>query len=374
MSVSTRRGEHDATVELVLRDDVDLEAAGPLFRELERLSRRRQIQHVRIDLSQAKQIDSAGAAALTAGRRTLEQAGKSVELVDASSTHRAVLDLRGDTDVEGRPADAEKSPPSVLERLGAQARWLGGGVVDLAELAVETARSGARCLIRRERMPRGSFVEQAVSIGVDALPIVALLSFLLGVIMAFQAAVQLRSFGAEVYTADLVGLGMVREFGSFITAVILAGRSGAAIAAELGTMAVNEETDALRTMGISPIRFLVLPRMLALTVIQPALSLMAMVIGIFGGLAIAPTLGLSWLSLYQRMSWLITMNDLALGLSKSLLFAWAIGLAGCFTGMRTRGGATSVGVSATRAVVAGIFFVIVIDSIVTSAWTLGQYG
>jgi phospholipid/cholesterol/gamma-HCH transport system permease protein len=376
VSVSTRRGEHDATVELVLHDDVELDSAGPLFRELQRLARRRKVEHVRIDLSQVTAFDSAGAAALTAGRRALERAGKSVELCGASAAHQAVLELRGDTDVEGRftPLEDGDHASSLFERIGARARSFGLAFVELAELSIETVRSAGRVILRRERMPRGSFIEQAVAIGVDALPIVALLSFLLGVIMAFQSAVQLQAFGAGLYTADLVGLGMVREFGAFITAIILAGRSGAAIAAELGTMAVNEETDALRTMGISPVRFLVLPRILALTLIQPALTVMAMVIGIFGGLAIAPTLGLSWLTLYQRMSWLITTNDLMLGLSKSLLFAWAIGLSGCFTGMRTRGGATSVGVSATRAVVAGIFFVIVIDSIVTSAWTLGQYG
>lgn len=363
---------------VILRNDLDVSAAGPLFHELERLARQRAITHVCIDLSGVETVDSGGVAALSVGRRWLERAGKSVQLRGLSAAHESAFELRNDTDVGARPDRSGRIEApmltNVVERIGARARRLGTAFVDLADLSVETVRSAVRCLFRRERLPRGSFVEQAVTIGVDALPIVALLSFLLGVILAFQSAVQLRTFGAELYTADLVGLGMVREFGAFITGVILAGRSGAAIAAELGTMAVNEEIAALRTMGISPVRFLVLPRMLAISLVQPALSLMSMVVGIVGGLTIAPTLGLSWLSLYQRMSWIITMDDLVLGSSKSLLFAWAIGLSGCAMGMSTRGGPTSVGVSATRAVVAGIFFIIVIDSIVTSAWTLGQHG
>jgi phospholipid/cholesterol/gamma-HCH transport system permease protein len=369
VSTSARSGDQGATVDVVLRDGLDVDAAGQLFRDLQQLSRRKAVSLVRIDLSRIDAIDSAGAAALITGRRQLEDAGKRVELRGVSHAHDAVLELRRDTDVNS----ALPVPHSLLDRIGGRARNISRALVDAAEIAVDTVASAGRILLRRERMPRGSFVEQAVIIGVDALPIVALLSFLLGVIMGFQSAVQLRTFGAELYTADLVGLGMVREFGAFITGIILAGRSGAAIAAELGTMAVNEEIDALRTMGISPIRFLVLPRMLALTLMQPALSLMAMLIGIVGGLSIASTLGLSWLTLYHRMEWLITTNDLMLGLSKSLLFAWAIGLAACTTGLRTRGGATSVGVSATRSVVAGIFLIIVIDSIVTSAWTLGHY-
>jgi phospholipid/cholesterol/gamma-HCH transport system permease protein len=370
VTTTAGRGDASATADVDLHGNLDVHAAGRLFGDLQRLSRRSKVARVRIDLAAVDSIDSAGAAALITGRRALEQAGKTVELRGVSSAHEAVLELRRDTDV----IHGADGPPSWLERVGEQTRSIGRTSIHAATLSVDTAASAVRCLLRRERMPRGSFVEQAVTIGVDALPIVALLSFLLGTIMAFQSAVQLRTFGAELYTADLVGLGMVREFGSFITAIILAGRSGAAIAAELGTMAVNEEIDALRTMGIPPVRFLVLPRMLAIACMQPALSLLAMFVGIAGGLAIAPTLGLSWLTLYHRMTWIITPNDLALGLSKSVLFAWAIGLAACTMGLRTRGGATSVGVAATRSVVAGIFLIIVIDSIVTSAWTLGRNG
>ena len=171
--------------------------------------------------------------------------------------------------------------------------------------------------------------------------------------------------------ADLVSLGMVREFGSLMTAIIVAGRSGAAMAAEIGTMAVREELDALRTMGISPVRYLVVPRLIAITLVQPVLTLLSMGVGIVAGLATAQTFGLSPLTVFHRMVDSLTYKDFWLGMSKSVLFAWVIGFTGCLMGLRTKGGAHNVGQSTTRAVVASVFFIIVVDSMVTTAWTVG---
>lgn len=351
-----------------LAGNVDIDVASTLFRDLRRLAHR-DLEDVCIDFAEVEAIDSAGVAALELARETLQSEGKHVDFRSLSDVHRAALALRPPRETvptEHRPA------PGMLERIGARGRRSWEAFVGVGELSIDTIRSGLRCLVGRERFPWGRAAEQAAIIGADALPIVALLSLLLGIIMAFQAAYQLEEFGATIYTADLTGLGMMREFGAFITAIILAGRTGAAIAAELGTMRVKEEIDALVTMGLSPERLLVLPRMAAITVVGPALSLMSMVIGILGALAIAPALDLSWVALANRMRWVIGPNDVALGLVKSLLFAWTIGLAGCFVGLRTRGGATAVGRSATLAVVASIFFIIVIDSIVTTVWTLGH--
>lgn len=260
----------------------------------------------------------------------------------------------------------------MLERVGARARDWSKSTADFLQLIGESTWASVRSLFGRDRFPLQATLEQATIIGVDALPIVAMLSFLLGLVLAFQSVYGLAEFGAEVYTSEIVALGMTREFGGFITAIIISGRSGAAIAAELGTMAVDEEIDALRSMGVSPVRVLVVPRLVAITFVQPALSLIAMLVGICGGLLIAPLLQMSTVSLYDRMLVPLSLGDFGLGLIKSVLFAWVIGLVACHKGMQTRGGPTSVGRSATSAVVMSIFFIVVIDSIVTTIWTLAQ--
>jgi phospholipid/cholesterol/gamma-HCH transport system permease protein len=209
-------------------------------------------------------------------------------------------------------------------------------------------------------------VREDRKIGVDALPIAALLSCLLGLILAFQTLYQLRRFGAELYMADIVGTAMVREFGPLLTAIILAGRSGSAIAAELGTMVVREEIAALETMGIRRSGYLVLPRLIAISLMAPALTLISMALGIAGALALSNMGALPKPVFWHRVTEVVWLSDFAIGLTKSMLFAWLVGFSGVFAGLRTRGAADSVGQSTTRAVVASIFLVIVMDSIVTS--------
>src|SRR5690606_9423934 len=176
---------------------------------------------------------------------------------------------------------------------------------------------------------------------------------------------QLRRFGAETLVAEIVGLGMAREFGALMTAIILSGRSGAAIAAELGTMTIREEVDALRTMGVSPISYLVVPRVVALGILQPVLTIWATAIGIIGGLLTTQIVGLPTQSIYARMRESLKLHDFSLGVGKSLLFAGIIAFTGCYLGLRTRGGARSVGDSTTRCVVTSIMLIVVVDSIIT---------
>jgi phospholipid/cholesterol/gamma-HCH transport system permease protein len=170
--------------------------------------------------------------------------------------------------------------------------------------------------------------------------------------------------------AELVSLGMVREFAPFITAIVLAGRSGAAMAAEIGTMAVNEEVDALKSMGISSAEFLVFPRVAGISVAQPLLTLLSMAIGIGAGISTGGLVGVPPTIAYHRMQQSLVVDDFVLGLIKSVLFSWIIGFIGCFMGLSTRGGAQSVGRNTTTAVVLSIFFIVVTDSIVTTAWTV----
>jgi len=202
------------------------------------------------------------------------------------------------------------------------------------------------------------------SAGVDALPIVGLLSFLLGVVVAYQSADQLRQYGANVFIADIVGISMLREFAPLITAIIIAGRSGSAYAAQIGTMAVTEELDAMRTIGIAPLEMLVLPKLLALLVALPLLTVWADLLGVTGGMVMARSqLGVGFADFLDRFVKAVGVGTCLVGIGKAAVFAAIIVNVGCFQGFRTRGGADSVGRQTTRSVVQAIFGVIVADAL-----------
>lgn len=202
--------------------------------------------------------------------------------------------------------------------------------------------------------------------GPSALPIVTLISLLVGLILAFVGAVQLAMFGAQIYIADLVGLGTVREMGALMTAIIMAGRTGAAYAAQLGTMQVNSEIDALKTMGISPMEFLVLPRMLALILMMPLLGLYANCMGIIGGaLVTVSAFDVSLLQYYNETRHSVHLPDFGIGLGKCVVFALLIATAGCMRGMQCGRSASAVGDAATAAVVNSIVYIVVADSLIT---------
>ena len=204
--------------------------------------------------------------------------------------------------------------------------------------------------------------------GARALPIVSLVSALVGLILAFVGIIQLKLFGAQIYVADLVGIAMVRFMGAIMTGIIMAGRTGAAFAAQLGTMEVNEETDALRTLGISPVEFLVLPRMLALTIMMPLLCLYANLMGIIGGAVVAVGFyDINLMIFYRRTIHAIGLNDLGIGLFMSLVFGILVSLAGCLRGMQCGRSASAVGDAATSAVVTAIVAIIVVTAIITVA-------
>jgi len=194
--------------------------------------------------------------------------------------------------------------------------------------------------------------------------IVALLAGLLGMILAFEAAAQLTPLGARLYVPDLVGISLVREFGPLLVGIVIIGRSGAAVAAELASMRAGEEVDALRTMGIDPIGFLIVPRFLGLLVIQPLLTLLANFVGLLGGIVVGVAAAhLDPLVFYQRLVTAVGFHDVLFGLIKSGAFACAIALAASAVGLRESGSAAEVGKSTTRAVVLGIFLLVVVDSI-----------
>ncbi|HEX6138300.1 MAG TPA: ABC transporter permease, partial [Casimicrobiaceae bacterium] len=200
-------------------------------------------------------------------------------------------------------------------------------------------------------------------VGADALPIVALISFLLGVILAFQSAIPMRRFGAEIFVADLIGLAMLRELGPLMTAILLAGRSGAAFAAEIGTMKVNQEVDALTTMGLDPVRFLVTTRIIAALLMTPLLTLFADLISLLGGAITLQSFSIPFVTFVHEVEGIVDYADFMAGFVKSFVFAVLIAGIGCLRGLQTAAGASAVGDAATRAVVSGIVLLVATDGV-----------
>ncbi len=209
----------------------------------------------------------------------------------------------------------------------------------------------------------GDFINAAVEAGIAALPIVGLVAFLIGVILSFQAAIGMQQFGAVSFVGPLAALGIVREMGPLITAILLAGRSSAAFAAEIGTMTVNSEVDALVSGGLSPIRFLVVPRVLAGILVAPILTLFADIVSIFSSMLTMLIYGIPFINYYNGMLSAVDIEDILSGLLKATLFGVVVSAMGCLRGMQTGTGAAAVGISATRAVVSSIVMIVIVDGI-----------
>ncbi|WP_417432301.1 MlaE family lipid ABC transporter permease subunit [Kiloniella sp.] len=224
----------------------------------------------------------------------------------------------------------------------------------------------ARQMTNPKRIRWTPLVAQMEQIGIHALPIVGLISFLIGVVLAFQGAGQLERFGAQIFTINLVAVGVLREMGILLTAIIVAGRSGSAFTAQLGTMKVNEEIDAMRTIGLDPIDVLVLPRILGLILVLPLLTFYADIMGILGGAAMTMlTLDLSFYQYVRYLQDAASLGDFWVGIIKAPIFAFIIALIGCHEGLQVSRSAESVGRQTTRSVVEAIFFVIVLDALLS---------
>lgn len=259
-----------------------------------------------------------------------------------------------------------RSRPSWLGRLGA-------GTLDLVHSSRQAVRFVGECLIAFARMLVGRAQFRGADLlrviqqsGADAFWIVSLISFLVGLILAYIGSVQLRTFGAQIYVADLVAVAMTREMAAIMTAIVMAGRTGAAFAARLGTMQVNEEIDAFRTMGISPVEFLVLPRVLALVLMMPLLVLYADVMGVLGGALIGVgALDLTPMEYYHQTVGAVNLYDFGIGLFKGAVFGVLVAVAGCLRGMQCGRSAEAVGRATTSAVVTGIVLIISSDAVIT---------
>jgi len=266
--------------------------------------------------------------------------------------------------IEGTGKQTGEAP--LLHRIGVLAQAMWHAAPEMLHFLGEVTLSFGRLFRGKAQFRRADLVLLVQDVGPQSLPIIALVSFLVGIIVAYMGAVQLAQFGAQIYIANLVGLGMTREMGALMTGVIMSGRTGAAFAAQLGTMQVNEEIDAFRTLGFNPIDFLVLPRMLALILVMPALVLYSDIVGITGGMFVAVTaFDIGTFEYYQQTVRSMEWTHIWGGVVKGTIYAILIAFAGCLRGMQCGRSAEAVGEATTSAVVTSILFIVIAGAVLT---------
>ncbi|MBT8135580.1 MAG: MlaE family lipid ABC transporter permease subunit [Gammaproteobacteria bacterium] len=318
---------------------------------------------LQIDLAGVQRIDTAGAWLLHRTRERLQQRGNSVSFSGQGEETDELLQLAAEQGCEPgnvpRPRD-----PGFLENLGRDSLEVLHEQVSFLSFIGHITFSALRVLLTPARLRWRQVVQDAEEAGFDALPIVGLLSFLIGVVIAYQGGVVLQQYGAGIFIADLVGLAMLRELSPLVTAIIVAGRTGSAYTAQIGTMKVTEEVDAMRTMGIMPIGLLVLPKLFALILMLPLLTVFADIMGLLGGMVMAGSmLDVSFQNFVDRLTQSVRLQDYLVGVGKAPVFAAIIASVGCYQGFRVSGSAESVGRHTTISVVQSIFLVIVVDAI-----------
>jgi phospholipid/cholesterol/gamma-HCH transport system permease protein len=268
--------------------------------------------------------------------------------------------------VPGRKLKKEPDRIPILERFGESALVFWQSLLDMTDFIGSASIAFIRFVIGKARFRRSDLILTIQQCGAEALPVVSLISVLVGLILAFIGAIQLKIFGAQIYVASLVGIGMVRALAAVMTAIIMAGRTGASFAAQLGTMQVNEEIDALKTLGLSPMEFLVLPRMLALFLMMPLLSLYADLMGILGGLIVGLSmLDLNFMEYYTKTRQSVHLTDFWVGLFSAAVFGVLVALSGCMRGMQCGRSAAAVGEATTSAVVTSIVSIVVAMAAIT---------
>ncbi len=362
---ATLRVERQRSLRLVAAGDWTVPEVPRLDRELRALDPGG-LRNAEIDATAVGRLDTAGAWLLLRTRRQLREAGVEVAPIETSARYAPLLDTIGrEYSFTALPVvPANRSFVAILERVGRSTiHVLRQGYELLGFLGRITVETVEAVVLPRRELPFPALVNQIEETGLTALPILGLLSFLLGIVIAYQGADQLRRFGAEIYTINLLGVSMLREIAGLIAAIIVAGRSGSAFTAQIGTMRVNEEIDAMQTLGLNVAEILVLPRVLALVITLPLLTFYADVMGVIGGAVMSYfDLGITVPQFLRQFEGAIEVRTLMVGLIKAPVFAFIIGLVGCFEGLRVERNAASVGKLTTRSVVESIFLVIVFDA------------
>jgi phospholipid/cholesterol/gamma-HCH transport system permease protein len=341
---------------------LDAASIGILWPDVQRQLNTGGIQSIALDAGGIEYCDGAGTALLVYIRRAAIRLGVDLSIDGLKGDYAGLLSLY--------PAEEFNEPPPKTKGVHEFVEESGRAFVDtLSEIRDQIAFLGEltlamfKMLLRPAGLRFKDFLMVAEASGAQALPIIGMLGFLVGLIMAFQGAVLMAEFGAEIYIADFVGMSVTRELGPLITAIIVAGRTGSAFAAELGTMKVNEEIDAFTTMGLDPVRFLVVPRVLAATLMTPLLAMFANLFGMAGGAVVMMGIGFPFVTYVNRILEAVSAVDLISGLVKALVFGVLVAASGCLCGLRTGEGARAVGTSATRAVVSSIVMIVIADGI-----------
>ena len=320
---------------------------------------------IAVDLSGLGVVDTVGALLVRRLRDQLSQPRRNVDLTGLQEKHAALLErvmLAGE--IEPLEAERRRSFFEWVERVGRASCDAYREAADLLDFLGVMAVSVCRSIVRPTRIRFISVFSHIERVGFNALPIVGLLSFLIGIVVAYQGTYQLRRFGAEIFTIDLLGVSVLREMGILLAAIVIAGRSGSAFAAQIGTMQVTQEIDAMRTLGLDPVELLVLPRLIALLIAMPLLAVYADVMGLLGGgVMVIVTLDVSFFQFLEHLQSAVPLANFWIGLVKAPIFGCVIALTGCREGLKVTGSAESVGHHTTRAVVISIFLVIVADAL-----------
>ena len=324
---------------------------------------------LRIDLAAVRRMDTGGAWALQRLLAELGRGQRSVEVRGLSPKAAGLLELVRGTGLE--PGGVPHSRPRGLrEQLGRQSLARAYAGIGLLAFVGEMGAAWVRQIVQPRRIRWAQIAEALGEAGHRAVGIVGLLSFLLGIVIAYQGGVQLRQYGASLFVADLVGLSMVRELAPMITAIIVAGRTGSAYTAQIGTMQVTEEVDAMRSLGIPPLDLLVMPKLLALIVALPLLTVFADIMGILGGMVMSSVqLDIGFMTFIERLGVALTLDSFLVGVGKAPVFAAIIATIGCYQGFQVSGSAESVGRRTTVSVVQSILAVIVVDAAFSVAFS-----
>lgn len=312
-----------------------------------------------------KSMDTAGAWLLNTWKNAAEKKGAQATFEGFTEQHETLLSLVENRveheDIDTIPVEPK---PSWIEHIGRASVVKLQNFTDYLEFVGRLSVESLRIVKNPSHLRLSSIAGVIYRTGYQALPIIALLSFMIGVVITYQMGLQLRNYGANVFIVDLLGLAILREFGPLLTAIMVAGRTGSAFTAQIGMMKLNQEIDALDTMGVTPGELLLLPRIIGLVIALPLLTMWADMFGVFGGMVMSNNmLSITWYDFLHRFPTVIPLRALLIGLGKTPIFALIIASVGCHQGMRVAGSADSVGQNTTKSVVLSIFFIIVADAI-----------
>jgi len=356
-----RRGSGESVV--ALTGALDARSLAPIWPQAREAIRENGVAPLRVDAAGVTYCDGSGIAFLLDLLREASRQGSRITITNLAPRFAELLGqfTHASLDDEALPAPAPRL--NFTEEFGRAVLKLGE---DLRHQA-RYVRRLVLCLLYELRHPSvvrwKEVLEVAEQTGVNGLPVVTLIAFLMGVVLAYQSALPMRQYGAQIFVANLIGLSLLRELAPLMTSIVLAGRTGAAFAAELGTMKVDEEIDALTTMALDPLRFLVVPRLIATLAVTPLLTIYAGLVGLVGGGLVMTTFDIPLVTYFKQIISVVSIGDFVGGLFKSAAFAFLVAAVGCLRGLETQGGPRAVGQAATRAVVSAIVLIVVFDGI-----------